>query len=51
MTEKLADLNREARKVRMKINQARMKAMRINNTKTFTLGGKEIGNVDIFPLS
>jgi lipid II:glycine glycyltransferase (peptidoglycan interpeptide bridge formation enzyme) len=31
LAEKLADLNREARKVGMKINQAKTKAMSINN--------------------
>jgi hypothetical protein len=31
MTEKLVDLNREARKVGMKINLAKTKAMCINN--------------------
>jgi hypothetical protein len=42
MTEKLVDLNREARKVRMKINQAKTKAMRINNKNknNFILDGK-----------
>jgi hypothetical protein len=49
MTENLADLNTEARKVGMKINQAKTKAMCINNTYTFTLDGKETGNVDKFP--
>jgi hypothetical protein len=51
MTEKLVDLNREARKVGIKINQAKTKAMRINNKNiyTFTLDGKERGNVDKFP--
>jgi hypothetical protein len=34
----------------MKINQAKTKALRINNKNknTFTLDGKEIGNVDRF---
>jgi hypothetical protein len=47
----LIDLNREARKVGMKINQAKTKAMHINNKNknTFTLDGKEIENADKFP--
>jgi hypothetical protein len=51
MPENLVDLNREARKVGMKINQAKIKAMRINNKNkyTFTLYRKEIGNADKFP--
>jgi hypothetical protein len=51
ITEKLVDLNREARKVRMKIKQAKTKAMRINNKNKhpFTLEGKEIENVDKLP--
>ncbi|PNF22462.1 hypothetical protein B7P43_G15247 [Cryptotermes secundus] len=38
MTDKLVDLNREARKVGMKINQAEIKAMHVNNKNknTFT---------------
>jgi hypothetical protein len=41
MTEKLVDLNREARKVGVKINQAKTKAIHINNKNknTFTLHG------------
>jgi GTP1/Obg family GTP-binding protein len=48
---KLVDFYREARKVGVKINQAKTKAMRINNTNnnTFTLERKEIENVDKFP--
>jgi hypothetical protein len=51
MTQKLIDLNREARKVGMKINQTKTKAMHINNKNknTFTLDRKEIKNVDKFP--
>jgi hypothetical protein len=50
MTEKLDDLNRESRKVGMKINQAKTKAMRINKNKnTFTLDDKEMEIVDKFP--
>jgi hypothetical protein len=43
MTEKLVDLNREGRKVGMKINQAKTKAMCINNKNknTFTLDRKK----------
>jgi hypothetical protein len=50
MTEKLADLNREARQVGMKINQAKTKAIYINNNNksTFTLDGKT-ENVDKLP--
>jgi hypothetical protein len=35
----------------MKISQSKTEAMCINskNANTFTLGGKEIGNVDKFP--
>jgi hypothetical protein len=52
MTEQLVDLNREARKVGMKINPAKTKAMRINNknTNTFTVDGKEIGNDEFLYL-
>jgi hypothetical protein len=51
MTEKLVDLTREVRKVGMKINQAKTKAMRINNINknTFILDGKEIESVDNIP--
>jgi hypothetical protein len=47
--EKLVDLNRKARKVVIKISQAKTKAMRINNKNTFTVYRKVIGNVDKFP--
>jgi hypothetical protein len=36
MLEKLVDLNKEASEVGMKINQAKTKAMRINNKNTVT---------------
>jgi hypothetical protein len=51
MTEKLVDLNGESRKVGMKINYAKTKAMHINNKNIniSTLDGKEIGNVAKFP--
>jgi hypothetical protein len=51
MTENLVDLNREARKVGIKINKEKTKEMLINNNNrnTFTLGGKEIENVHQFP--
>jgi hypothetical protein len=51
MTERLVDLNREARKVGMKVNQAKTKGMCINNKNknTFTLDEKETENVDKFP--
>jgi hypothetical protein len=50
MTEKLVDLNRETREVGMKINQAKTKAVRINNKNenTLTLDEKEI-RYDKFP--
>jgi hypothetical protein len=51
MAEKLVDLTIEARKVGMKINQTKTKAMPINNKNknTFILDGKEIENVDNIP--
>jgi hypothetical protein len=49
--EKLVDVNTEARKNGIKINQAKTKEMHINNKNknTFTLERKEIGNADKFP--
>jgi hypothetical protein len=51
ITEKLVDLNREARKIGMKINQAKTKAMHVNNKNKnmLTLDRKERRNVDKFP--
>jgi hypothetical protein len=49
MTEKLADLYRETRKVVIKLNQA--KAMHTNNKNknTFILDRKNPENIDMFP--
>jgi hypothetical protein len=51
MTANMVDSNREIRKVGMKINKAKSKAMHINNINknTFTLDRKETENVDKFP--